>query len=135
MKRMLFTAVGLSLFAAACASDPVAPPAPTPVPATITETFSDTLLPLGSNTHQFSVQQVGGLRISLGDVSPPAAITFGVGTQSLIGCTLINQVRYEPGATAQLSGTATTTGQFCLMVYDTGTLTEAVTYTVTVLHS
>jgi hypothetical protein len=134
MKRILSTVVGLALVTAACA-DPVAPPAPTPVLPTITEAFSNTLLQLGSNTHQFSVQQVGGLKISLADVSPPAAVTFGVGTQSLIGCTLISQQRYEPGATAQLSGTATTTGQFCVMVYDGGTLTEPVSYTVNVLHS
>ena len=134
MKRILSTVLGLALVAVACA-DPVAPPAPTPVLPTITEAFSDTLLQLGSNTHQFSVRQVGGLKISLADVSPPAAVTFGVGTQSLIGCTLISQLRYEPGAAAQLSGTATTTGQFCVMVYDSGTLTEPVSYTVSVLHS
>jgi hypothetical protein len=134
MKQLLCTVLGLTLFAAACA-DPVAPAAPTPVVPTITEAFSDTLIQLGSNTHQFTVQQVGGLKVSLSDVNPPAAVSFAVGTQSLVGCTPISQQRYEPGATAQLSGTATTTGQFCVMVYDGGTLTEPVTYKVTVLHS
>ena len=134
MKQLLSTVLALTLFAAACA-DPVAPPAPTPVVPTITETFSDTLIQLGSNTHQFTVQQVGGLKVSLSDVNPPTAVSFAVGTQSLVGCTPISQQRYEPGATAQLSGTATTTGQFCVMVYDSGTLAEPVTYKVTVLHS
>ena len=134
MKQLLSTVLSLTLFAVACA-DPVAPPAPTPVVPTITETFSDTLIQLGSNTHQFTVQQVGGLKVSLSDVNPPAAVSFAVGTQSLVGCTPISQQRYEPGATAQLSGTATTTGQFCVMVYDGGTLAEPVTYKVTVLHS
>jgi hypothetical protein len=135
MKQLLSTVLGLTLFTAACA-DPVAPPAPTPVTPTITEAFSDTLIQLGSNTHQFTVQQVGGLKVSLSNVNPPAAVAFGVGTQSLVGCTLIIQLKYEPGVTEQLSGTATTAGQFCVMVYDGGgTLSEPVTYTVTVLHS
>jgi hypothetical protein len=134
MKQLLSTVLGLTLFAAACA-DPVAPAAPTPVVPTITEAFSDTLIQLGSNTHQFTVQQVGGLKVSLSDVNPPAAVVFAVGKQSLVACTPISQLKYEPGATAELSGTATTTGQFCVMVYDGGTLAEPVTYKVTVLHS
>jgi hypothetical protein len=134
MKRILSTVLGLTFFTAACA-DPVAPPAPTPVAPTITETFTDTLIQLGSNTHQFTVQQVGGLKVTLSAVDPPATVTFGVGSQSLVGCTLISQQRYEPGGTAQLSGTATATGQFCVMVYDPAGLAEPVTYTVTVLHS
>ena len=134
MKQLLCTVVGLTLFAGAC-TDPVAPPAPTPVVPTITETFTDTLIQLGSNTHQFTVQQVGGLKVSLSNVDPPSAVAFGVGTQSLVGCTLISRKIYEPGATAELSGTATTSGQFCVMVFDAGTLTQPITYTVTVLHS
>ena len=135
MKRKLCTVLALSLFAAAC-TDPVAPAAPTPVVPTITEAFTDTLIQLGANTHRFDVQQIGGLKVSLSDVSPPTAVTFGVGTQSLVGgCTLISQLKYQPGTTVQLSGTATTVGQFCVMVYDDGTLPEPITYTVTVLHS
>jgi hypothetical protein len=136
MKRILATVLGLTLFATAC-TDPVAPPAPTPAAPTITEAFNDTLIQLGSNTHLFTVQQVGGLRVSISDVSPAAEVIFGIGTQSLVSCTLLSQVKYVPGTatTAQLSGTATTTGQFCVMVYDSGTLAEPVTYTVTVLHS
>lgn len=134
MKRILSTVLGLTLFAAACA-DPVAPATPTPVLPTITEAFTDTLIQLGSITHRFNVQQVGGLKVSLSDVSPAAAVTFGVGTQSLVGCTLISQRIYEPGATAQLFGTATTAGEFCITVFDHGALAEPVTYTVTVLHS
>ena len=133
MKRILATVLGLSIFAAACA-DPVAPPAPSPVVPTISEAFTGTLIQLGSNTHPFTVQQVGGLKVSLSDVSPAASVTFGLGTQSLVSCTPITVVTYP--ATAQLSGTATTTGQFCVMVYDgDGTLAEPVNYTVNVLHS
>jgi hypothetical protein len=135
MKRIFSTVLGLTLFTAACA-DPIAPSAPSPVVPTISEVFTGTLIQLGSNTHPFTIQQVGGLKVSLSDVSPAASVTLGLGTQSLVSCTLLNVVTYQPGVTAQLSGTATTTGQFCVMVYDAaGTLAEPVNYTVNVLHS
>jgi hypothetical protein len=134
MKRILSMVLGIGLLNGACA-DPIAPVAPTPAPPTITEAFNGTLLQLGSNTHLFTVQQVGGLKVSLADVSPEASLTFGIGTQSLVGCTLISQQKFEPGKAAQLSGTATTTGQFCVSVFDSGLLVEPVSYTVIVLHS
>lgn len=134
MKRILPMMLGLALFVPACA-DPVAPPAPTPATPTITETFSDTLLQLGTNTHLFTVNQIGGLKITISNINPDAGLSFGIGTQSLVGCTLVQQVTRAPGATAQLSGTATTAGQFCVMVFDSGGLVEPVAYTVTVLHS
>jgi hypothetical protein len=134
MKRILSTVLGLTLFASACA-DPVAPPAPSPVLPTITEAFSDTLLQFGRNTHQFTVQQVGGLKATLSNVTPPTSVSFAVGTQSLVGCTPIQQLIVDPGGLAQLSGTATTSGTYCVIVFDAGSLVEPVTYTLTVLHS
>ena len=134
MKRILSTIVGLTLFASACA-DPVAPAAPSPVLPTITEAFSDTLIQFGSNTHQFTVQQVGGLKVTLSDVNPATTVSFGIGTQSLVGCTIISQLKVDPGGLSQLSGTATTSGQFCVIVFDAGSLVEPVTYRLTVLHS
>jgi hypothetical protein len=136
MHRIFLMILVLGLLAPAC-TDPVAPPAPTPVAPTITETFNDTLLQLGTNTHVFNVQQVGGLKVTISDITPEASVTFGIGTQSLVGCTLVTQLKRDPGGASQLSGTATTTGQFCVMVFDPlpGALVEPVTYTVTVLHS
>jgi hypothetical protein len=126
--------LGLGLLAPAC-TDPVAPPAPTPVTPTITETFSDTLLQFGTNTHRFNVQQIGGLRVTISNITPDATISVGIGTQSLVGCTVIQTLKRTPGGSSQLSGTATTAGEFCVMVFDSDTISEPVTYTVTVLHS
>jgi hypothetical protein len=134
MQRIFLVVLTLGLLAPACA-DPVAPPAPSPVAPTITETFNDTLLQLGTNTHLFTVNQIGGLKVTLADIAPDATVSFGIGTQSLVGCSIIQQLKRDPGGANQLSGTATTTGQFCVMVFDSGTLVEPVTYTVTVLHS
>jgi hypothetical protein len=134
MKRILAIALGLSLLTTACA-DPVAPPAPTPVAPTITDTYPGTLLQLGSNTHPFNVQQVGGVKVTISNVTPKVTIGFGVGTQSLTGCTIIKDARATAGATTELSGTTSIAGTFCVSVFDTGEVVDPITYTVTILHS
>ena len=123
-----------SLWTAGC-SDPVAPAMPTPVAPTITETFTGTLQVLGSNTYPFTVQQVGGLKVSVTDVTPGAAVSLGVGAQSPTVCTVISTLTAAPSPAPQISGTATAAGQFCVVVSDVGNLVEAVTYTVVVQHS
>ena len=135
MKRILFTVLGLTLLATGC-SDPVAPAAPTPVTPTITETFTDTLGLLGTNIHLFSVQQVGGLTITISDINPDATVSFAIGAQSLVGCTVLQQLTRAPGgANARLVGTITAPGNFCVQVFDSNNIPEPVTYTLTVLHS
>ena len=127
--------LSLSVLTSGC-SDPVAPPAPTPVAPTITEKFDDTLLVLGTNSHTFNVQQVGGLKVSIANVTPSAAVVLGVGTQSNVsGCILISSLTAVASATPQISGTATVPGTFCVLVSDVGNLVEPVTYTVTIIHS
>jgi hypothetical protein len=135
MQRTLWIILGLALLVPAC-SDPVAPPAPTPVTPTITETFTATLGLLGTNTHLFSVQQVGGLTITISDINPDATLSFAIGAQSLVGCSVLQQLTRAPGgATAQLVGTITAPGNFCVQVFDSNNIPEPVTYTLTVLHS
>ena len=122
------------MIAAGC-SDPIPPSRPTPVPATIPETFSDTLLVAGANTHTFSVSAVGAVQVTLDSVQPAAAVGLGVGFPSLGSCSPIDRVTAVAGKTIQLSGTATVPGLFCVTIYDTGNLVEPVAYTITVLHS
>ena len=134
MKWTLAIVLSCSLSTAGC-GDPVAPPTPTPVAPTITETFTGTLVVLGSNTHPFTVQQVGGLKVSVTNVTPGAAVSLGVGAQSPTTCSVINSLTTAPSPAPQISGTATAPGNFCVMVSDVGNLVEAVTYTVVVQHS
>ena len=119
MKRILTLALGLSLVVAACA-DPVPPAAPTPVAPTITETFTGTLLSLGSNQHPFTVQQVGGMTVTVGDITPKVTLGFGVGIPGLSGCTIVQDAKATAGETTVLSGTATISGTFCIGVFDSG---------------
>ena len=138
---MLLAILGVALLTAGCA-DPIVPATPTPVLGTISESFSDTLLVLGTNTHPFTVQQIGGMKISITTATPTVAIGLGVGTPSIGSCAVIEKVTVVPSAqgptvvpTVQLSGTASVAGPFCVLVFDVGNLTEAIAYTVNVLHS
>src|SRR5262245_51335472 len=120
---------GVAMVAAAC-SDPAVPAAPTPAAPTMTETFTGTLLQGGANSHQFSVAQVGGIKVSLTKIDPSAAISIGVGTPSTASgtCLAISSLTAVASTGTQISGTATITGNFCIAVSDVGNLVEAVSY-------
>ena len=134
MKRILWAVLGVALVSAGCA-DPAAPTTPTPATPTITDTFSDTLLVLGANTHQFNVSVVGGVKVTLTSVEPGAAVLLGVGTPSLRSCSVIDHVEAVAGKSVLLSGTATVPGAYCVLIQDPGNLVEPAVYTINVLHS
>jgi hypothetical protein len=134
MKRILWVVLGLTIAAAGC-SDPVAPTTPTPAVPTIDETFSDTLLVLGANTHNFSVNGIGGVRVTLSSVQPGAAVGLGIGTPSLGTCSVIDRVVAVAGPSVVMSGTATLPGLYCVTIFDLGNLVEPAAYTIDVLHS
>jgi hypothetical protein len=129
-------AAALALAAAAC-SDPVAPNAPVPVTPTITETFAGTLTIGGTDLFTFTVNQVGGLQVTLASIQPSAAVQLSVGTPSTSTgvCEALSGLTAVAGPNAQLSGTATVPGSFCVSVTDIGNLVEAVNFTILVLHS
>jgi hypothetical protein len=134
MKRILWVVLGTTMFAAGC-SDPVPPTTPTPAEPTITETFSDTLLVGGANTHQFLVTTIGGVKVTLTSVVPGAAVGLGVGFPSLGSCTLLDRIETVAGNSIQLSGTANAPGNLCVEIFDVGNLVEPAAYTINVLHS
>lgn len=134
MKWLPVLLMSCSICLSGC-GDPIPPVTPTPVAPTIVETFTGTLTVLGVNTHAFTVQQVGGLKVSITEVVPGAAVSLGVGTPGLTGCTVISDLTAAPSVAPQISGTATVAGQFCVSVADVGNLVEAVIYTVVVQHS
>jgi hypothetical protein len=140
MKRILWAVLGVSLLSVGC-SDPTAPATPTPALPTIAETFSDTLLVAGSNTHNFSVTTVGGVKVTLNSLTPATSVGLGIGTPSLGSCSLIQQLLTGPSENVVLSGTATVPGLYCVTIFDvpgadgTSRIGEPSAYTINVLHS
>jgi hypothetical protein len=111
----------LALMTAACSQGGDTAAILAPSATVTTETFTGTLLPLGTNSHPFSVAATGAVNITLLSVGPPATITvgLGVGTPSGSACALISAVSTPAGTIAQLSGTANA-GAFCISVYASG---------------
>src|SRR5580704_7002279 len=134
MKRILWVVLGAALVTSGC-GDPVAPATPVPALPTVIDTFSDTLLLSGSNTHQFTVTTIGAVQITLVSVVPAAAVGLGVGTPSNGSCIVIDHVTAVAGQSVLLSGTATVPGSYCVTIYDLGNLVEPAAYTINVLHS
>src|SRR5262249_6075627 len=125
---------GRPLIATAC-RDPIPPATPTPATPTIPETFTGTLLPLGTSSNTFFVQRAGGIQVSLTGLSPAASVGLGVGTPSGATCLTLDHMTVVAGPNAQMIGTATVRGNFCVAVFDVGNLVESVNYTIVVLHS
>jgi hypothetical protein len=112
--------------------------APTPTtPTQTTETFSGTVALKGSAAHNFNVSASGTVTVTLTAASPPDSVVMGVGIGTPTGssCALLTgaSVNTAAGTTAQLSGLVTG-GALCVQVYDVGSQTSAVAYTVTVVH-
>lgn len=134
MKRIVLAAFGVALVTAGCA-DPSAPLTPTPAVPTVTDTFSDTLLVLGANTHPFTVAAFGGVRVTLTSVEPGATVGLGIGTSSFGSCNIVDRVQSVAGSAVQLSGTITVPGSYCVTISDLGNLVGPAVYTINVLHS
>jgi hypothetical protein len=103
-----------------------------------TDTFSGTVSVRGNDVHTFTITISGDVQIDLTDVNGGSTIPLGVavGTPNGAACSVLPgaSVPTPASATAQLTG-AMTSGTYCVQVYDIGSLTGAVTYTVTVTHT
>jgi hypothetical protein len=106
--------------------------------AATTETFSGTVAVGGSDSHSFSVAQSGGqLNVIMTAAGPPSTIYMGLGIGGYTSgtCTLLagGFTVAQAAATAQLAGTVNA-GSYCVMVYDAGNQSAAISYDVTVTH-
>jgi hypothetical protein len=137
MRALVFVLVLVGLVTTACdnsgSTDTTSPTSTVP---TTSETFSDTVGVQGQSIKPFTVSQVGPVSATLTAVGPPATVFvgLGVGTFSAGTCALAATINTQASTIAQISGTATLTGQYCVEVYDIGNLTAPVTYSVTVTH-
>src|SRR5438477_12101395 len=109
MKGTMIALLSAAILTAGC-SDPQAPPAPTPVAPSVTETFTGTLFPFGSNFHQFAVTQVGGIKVSLTSLAPSAVVGLGVDTPKPVTCSPASSVTAVAGSTVQMSDTSPVQG-------------------------
>jgi hypothetical protein len=133
------------LTAAACdnsssdsSNTPAALLAASPTTPLVTENLSGTVQQGSNDSHNFTVTSDNfQITLALTTAGPPATIQegFGVGQVVAGSCQLLSGAYgvYSASTTPQLSGTIAA-GAYCVMVYDAGSQTGPITYTVVVQH-
>ena len=103
-------------------------------PSRSPQSFSDSLNVNGARTHSFAVDRAGAVSAQIKTLSDQAA-TFGVslGTFNGSACTIIIS-NTAAVLNTTVTGTAQSTGQFCVWVNDVGKLTAGIDYTIDVTH-
>jgi len=115
-----------------CGEEPTLPTEPS---TTTTDTFTGTLAPQGTSSHEFSAQRAGFMTLTVVSLDPLPEITIGVGlgAPSESGCTL--QLKNDAArAGSILSASITTPGSYCVAIYDVGNVTEDVSYSIQLIH-
>jgi hypothetical protein len=108
----------------------------TPRPSAGTESFSSILAVQGWASRLVSASQSGSLTAVLTSASPPNVLVgFGIGIPraDLGGCYLTTAINTSSSASAQVASTVDA-GDYCVKLYDPGTLTSNVTFTVAAAH-
>jgi hypothetical protein len=138
-----------ALFAPGCGDSN--PAAPTPVAQS--ESFTGTLQPLGTDFKTFTIaytQAPTDLSVTVnslttvGNATPVTGITIGIGLGTVSGSTCATQIQAPAAPLNQelFAPNGASAGAYCVQIYDcptgstgcTSTLTEAVTYSMTVKH-
>jgi hypothetical protein len=107
----------------------------------VTNVITGTIAPLETQSGPFSVSSTGNVDMSLvslvradsAKTTLNTAVTFGIGQQLESECRPIRTVSMAPSLTTQLS-TLVKTGDYCVVLTDTGTLPAAANFAVRVVH-
>jgi hypothetical protein len=131
------TALAAALAAAAACGDSTTPTTtPTTPTGPTTSIFASRLTPGGAVSRQFGASTNGTVTAMLTNAAGPNTIVgFGIGvpTTGLAKCALSTAIQTKAGSTPQLSATVDA-GNYCVVVYDLGTLTSPIDFSVTLVY-
>lgn len=99
----------------------------------VTESFTGTLEVSGVNLHGFNVTRNGELNVTVRTVTPNTVFAIALGQVSGGQC----QDSGAGGSLVSLGSVVTgmmVPGSYCIAVYDPGSLTASITYTIDVTH-
>ena len=107
--------------------------APSSTSSATSETWSSTVAPGGQSSRSFTVNSSGPINVTL--TAAGATLGLGIGLPRVTGggCRLSVNVNTSAGSTPQLSASADA-GQYCVQVYDLGTLTDPVGFALKIDH-
>ena len=135
VSRLAAVVAGVALAAAGCddASTATSPTTTSP----ITETFTGQFVPGGSAARSVIAASSGTVSITLTQIGPPADLVVGLGVgipqASGAGCYLTQIVQAGASSSPQLT-VPVDAGTYCVRLYDPGTLTSPVAFSVTIVR-
>ena len=138
MNRLLLAALLVTgWFAVGCGGEAApGPTTPTPPTSPTTSTFASRLTVGGSASRSFTATTTGTVTITLGNaagLSTVVGLGIGVPNGGVSRCTLSTAVHTTAGTTAQIAATVDP-GAYCVVIYDIGTLTAEIDFTVTIVY-
>jgi len=122
----------IALFAAGC-GDGKTSTTPSNTSTPTSENWSSVVAPGGQSSRSFTVNSSGTIAVTL--TAAGATLGLGVGLPRVTGggCRLGVSVNTAAGSSPQIS-TAADAGQYCVQVYDLGTLRDPVEFAMKIDH-
>ena len=122
----------IALCAAGCGDDNT-PTTPSGTSTTTSENWSGVVAPGGQSSRSFTVNSSGTVTITLTAAGATLGLGVGLPRVSGGGCRLGVSVNAAGGSSPQIS-TAADAGQYCVQVYDLGTLRDPVGFALKIDH-
>jgi hypothetical protein len=137
MKHLLALGLLAAVLSSACGDDSTTTTAPTPVRGSpVNESFEANLTPQGSVWRLFNAIQTGTVTATLSTTDQPSIVVgMGIGLRdaTTTTCLLNKEVITTAGSAPQLS-TTVDAGNYCVKLWDTGTLATPMAFTITLTY-
>jgi hypothetical protein len=121
---------------AGCGNNTTTPTTPTTPTGPTTSIFASRLTPGGAVSRSFGATATGTVTVMLTNAAGPSTVVglgIGVPTTGIAKCALSTAINTASGSTPQISA-AVDAGQYCVTVYDLGTLTSTIDFSVTLVY-
>ena len=129
----LMIVLSAAIAVTACSSNST-PTTPSTTPKAASENWSSVVAPGGASSRSFTVNASGTIAVTLTSAGT-STLGLGVGLPRLEGggCRLGVTVNASPGSSPQINAPADA-GQYCVQVYDLGTLKDPVPFVLKIDH-
>jgi hypothetical protein len=135
-RGVIVAMLGLMFLTASACGDKTTTTPTTTTTSPTTSVFSSRLTPGGAVSRQFGASTAGTVTAMLTNAAGPNTVVglgIGVPTTGLAKCALTTTIQTNAGPTPQLSASVDA-GNYCVVVFDLGTLTSAIDFSVTLVY-
>lgn len=122
----------MTIMLAACGGDKTST-TPSKTSTTVTENWSSVVAPGGASTRSFTVTSAGTIAVTLTGAGTTIGMGVGLPRTTGGGCRLGVAVDASPASAPQIS-TQADAGQYCVQVYDLGTLIDPIGFSLKIEH-